>query len=504
MNRRGFLQISATALLPILLGIFPGRDDEDDEFTVEVLSNRSFGHLLRESMNTAPSSEVVTDYIIVGGGIAGMSAAMTLNTKNFLLFEAGDRYGGSSASATWKSTNFATGAHYELAYPSNFGQEVKSLLTEIDVIEYNEASQLHEFIDKKFVIKSTDQEQCFDQGFVRSDVLADATGLAEFSKALQPFEGQMPLPTRLIDPQHHHLNNITFKDFLNSKFALSADLEQRISYQMLDDWGGDCSQVSALAGIHYYMCRPYDTQEVELLSPPQGNSYFIEKMIGKLPSLDALKTNSLVRSVRETEEGVEAEILNVNGTVQLVKAKGLIYAGQKHALKYIMQGTEQLFSNDYVPWVVLNIVCKKGVDFSKWQNDVLTDKLNFLGFVSSIPQKTRSAEYDVFTAYYCFDSLERGELVKIEQAPRALANTTIDLIEEATGSTLRKYVTHVNVNLIGHAMPMAKPGYLTFSDVPSFSDKIMFAGVDTGRLPLFYEACDSGIQAAQKLMNTLT
>ena len=49
-------------------------------------------------------------------------------------------------------------------------------------------------------------------------------------------------------------------------------------------------------------------------------------------------------------------------------------------------------------------------------------------------------------------------------------------------------------------MPIPKPEYLSFKDVPSHSSNIIFAGVDTGRLPLFYEACDSGIQAGKKLL----
>jgi len=48
-----------------------------------------------------------------------------------------------------------------------------------------------------------------------------------------------------------------------------------------------------------------------------------------------------------------------------------------------------------------------------------------------------------------------------------------------------------------------KLNYLTFDNVPQFSERIIFAGVDTGRLPLFYEACDSGLQAANQLLANL-
>lgn len=500
MNRRGFIQISSVAILPILVGIFSNFDKKKLKYTIKVQSNRKFGHILRHSIHTKPTTEVITDYIIVGGGIAGISAAHALKDERFLLFEGAPRLGGSSASESYKSTRFAMGAHYELAYPNSYGEDVLNLLTHLNVIRYNSEHALHEFIDEQYLINPEHSEQSYVNDKIEDDVLANAKGLAEFKKCLLPFYGEMHLPSRLIDSKYHYLNAISFTDFLNSKFELSADLEHRISYQMLDDWGGTCAEVSALAGIHYYTCRPYDTKDVQLFSAPFGNSYFAEKMIGDLPNLQALHTNTLVKKIVQTQTGVEAEVVDKEGKVTLVKAKGLVYAGQKHALKYIFETEEQLFDNTYAPWVVLNIVCKKGIDFTKWQNDVLTEDLNFLGFVNSKQQHTRSKEFDTFTAYYCFKPEERQHLIDIEAHPDAFVAATIKLIEDKTKTLIEDKVVHVNVNMMGHAMPIAKPNYLTLDNVPEHKNNIVFAGVDTGRLPLFFEACDSGLQAGKKII----
>ncbi|WP_027418977.1 NAD(P)-binding protein [Crocinitomix catalasitica] len=504
MNRRGFIQISSVAALPILLGIFPRNKGKQVPYKINVRSNRSFGHLLREKANVKPTSTLSTDFIIVGGGVAGIAAATVLRDQDFLLFEGDDRLGGSSASASWKTTEFATGAHYELAYPETFGQEVIALLRELDIISFNSETALYEFNDKAYIISGDEMEQCFNGELLLSEVMEAAEGIQDFNKALKPFIGQMHLPTRLIGEEYQYLNALSFKDFLEGQFDLSADLSQRISYQMLDDWGAQIDEVSALAGIHYYTCRPYNTKDVELFSAPNGNAYFTEKMIGLLSNPEAFVTNTFVRSVRETADGVEAEVLNKNGSIQLVKAKGLIYAGQKHALKYILAQEESRFQNSYAPWLVLNIVCRKGVDFEKWQNDIITPELQFLGFINSSKQHARPSEFDVFTAYYCFKEEDRGKLVEIEKNPDEFVAGTIALIEEETGTALSDFVAYVNVNVLGHAMPIAKPGYLSFNDVPSFSDRIVYAGVDTGRLPLFFEACDSGLQAGEKILNNIT
>lgn len=501
MNRRGFIQISSAALLPILLGIFPRSSRRKPKYSILVKSNRSFGHLLRKMAHAKPVRSRDTDFVIVGGGIAGLAAATQLVGQNFLLFEADERLGGSSACDYWKDTVFATGAHYELAYPKTYGKEVIDLMKKMNVIRFNDFTRLYEFVDEEYVIREANLEQCFIGGEVFGDVLEDAEGLEAFEKILSEFNGKMLLPTRLIDDKYHHLNTISFKAFLQSRMNLSEELEKRISYQMLDDWGGKCDQVSALAGIHYYVCRPYNEQSVPLFSPPNGNSYFLEKMIGFTDAQEAFEVSTLVRSIKEVEDGVEVEIINADHEVELIRTKKVVYAGQKHALKYILRTDNPLFENSYAPWMVLNFICRKGIDFDKWQNDVLTDKLEFLGFVSSKAQRSRSAEYDVFTAYYCLEDIDRQRLVDIEQASSEFVEATIELIEKETGTSLTEYLEHVNVKLMGHAMPIPKPGYLSFDDVPSYSSNVIFAGVDTGRLPLFFEACDSGIQAGRKLLN---
>lgn len=500
MNRRGFIQISSVALLPLLLGIFPKRRKEVGAYTISVESNRKFGHLIRETSQCAPSREITTDYAIIGGGIAGLSAATQLNGKDFLLFEASEKLGGSSASGAWKDTYFSTGAHYDLAYPTNFGSEVIELLKALNIVQFNPHTELYEFVDEKYVIPANSLEQCFWKGDPLKDALEGAKGVEEFKAILHQFEGKMPLPTRLIAEEFHYLDRMSFTDFLSSKMKLEEDLERRISYQMLDDWGGKCNEISALAGIHYYMCRPYEEKDVQVFSPPNGNSYFIEKMVGSLENLNAIHVNTLARSIRETENGVEIEIITPEKEIVRVNAKHLIYAGQKHTLNYLLKTEKPLFTNSYAPWMVINFVCKKGIEFATWQNDVLTNELEFLGFVNSTKQKTRSEEHDVFTAYYCFSEKDIARLVAFEENPEAIIQATLQLIERETNRDLTPHLEHVNIHLMGHAMPIPKPNYLSFKDVPSYSKNIVFAGVDTGRLPLFYEACDSGIQAARKLL----
>ena len=503
MNRRGFIQISAAALLPVLIGIFPRNRDKEQTYSIKVDSNRSFGHKLRESFQVAPTRFSETDYVIVGGGIAGMAAALMLDGLNYRLFE-GDKYlGGSSAASSWKTVRFATGAHYELAYPKNFGKELIDELLKMNVIYWNEENQLYQFVDRQYVIKSDKAEQCFVAHEQFEEVLDGVDGIEAFNELMKGFVGKMPLPTRLIEQKHHHLNEISFARFLTDNLKLNPDLKQRIDYQMIDDWGAKSDEISALAGIHYYTCRPYYEKDVELFSPPNGNAYFIEKMVGQLSTVQPIETETMVKAIRKVENGVEVEVYHPDGKVEQVLAKGVIYAGQKHSLKYILPEAAPLFDNTYVPWVILNIVCDKTVSFEKWQNDVVTDNLEFLGFVDSGYQKQESDTHKVLTVYYCFDSNNREYLVEIEQEPEVFVQETIRLIESETDYEFSDKIEHVELKIRGHAMAIPKPGYLSFNNIPNYSSKIVFAGVDTGRLPLFTEAFDSGLQAGKQIIKNV-
>ena len=52
------------------------------------------------------------------------------------------------------------------------------------------------------------------------------------------------------------------------------------------------------------------------------------------------------------------------------------------------------------------------------------------------------------------------------------------------------------IKVMGHAMPIPAPGYLLKDANNASNAEMIYAGVDNGRLPLLYEALDSGLQAA--------
>jgi len=461
------------------------------------------GHLIFESKKWRKRFVKELDYLIVGGGVSGLSAAYQLQNKDYLLFELGHNIGGSSSSATYQKTIFSQGAHYDWSYPENYGKEVLALFKKLDIISFNPKEGLWNFKDKKYIIKGQ-ENQSLVKGCFFNDYLEQFDEFPQFFSIIKQFAGKMHLPTRLIDKDTQKLDKITFKKFLDENgFTPQKDFINSLNYQLIDDYGAGCETVSALAGIHYYMCRPYYSQKMELFSPPQGNSYFIEKLQQK--TKENIKTKHVVKKITPNGNKFLVDIINIKTKeIDQYLTKNIIYAGQKHALKYILPEQHQLFSsNIYSPWVVVNIILSKPIASNGiWQNEFPLHNNNFMGFIDSKAQKTKSNH--VLTCYYCFPPEERKDLPKLKNNLEHFTKNTISYLNEYFDTDLTTSIEKVFVKVMGHAMPIPTTNYL-FKDKNNerLYPNLTFAGVDNGRLPLLFEAVDSGIKAVKELEKTI-
>ena len=496
MKRRDFIKISSVSLAALLVDGCASHSN----YSIEFRNDMSVGHLVMGSDQFPITKSLNTDVLIVGGGIAGMTAAYQLKDQNFLLFELSDVLGGSSSGSSYKNTPLCHGAHYDLSYPSNYGRDVLQMLEELDIIQYDTFTDSWKFVDKQYLISKNRESRTFAHGDFRKDVLPDEPEKAEFIALMQTFMGNMPMPTRLIDESHRHLNDVSFLDWLKEKIPVSEQFIEGLDYHMKDDFGAGSASVSALAGIHYFACRPYGVKPVELFSPPEGNSYFINKIHEKLPH-ERIITSSLVKMIKEIGEGFEVEVIDVHKKeITLVSCSKIIYSGQKHALKYIFPKDFPLFlKNMYAPWVVVNVVLKNSLENDAfWQNEIFSDDPSLLGFVDSSAQYSPERGSHVLTVYYCFKPEEREMMSLIETRKEIFIDQTVDRLEHYFDKSLINRIEKIYITQMGHAMPIPIPGYL-FVDANDFKSNanLVYAGVDNGKLPLLFEALDSGIVAAK-------
>lgn len=498
MRRREFVKSSALITLPLLLKSCHWKTGKR-AFPINVYSDAKTGHTIYKSNSFTRVKDKSIETLVVGGGIAGVAAASKLHGSDYLLCELSEDLGGTSSAHKKDTFIFSQGAHYDLSYPSNYGSEVLQFLEDLNIIKYQSWNDRWSFVDDQYLIKHRRKNQCYDNGEFRKDVLKESELKTAFLALMGEYKNEMILPTRLIASKHRYLSEITFLEFLNEKLTLTPEFIRGLDYHMKDDYGSDASKVSALAGIHYFACRPYYDEIVELFSPPEGNNYFINKMTGRL-SKEQLLTQHLVRKIDETASGFSVEIIDIqNRQVKLVETKKVIYAGQKHALKYIYSPGYELFRDNAVaPWMVVNVVIKNELQkLGYWQNEMLTEDPTFLGFVDSDTQQG-NMDYRVLTGYYCLPPGSREDLINAEENKAAIAEMTIKHMNNYFKEDITALVRRVDIKVMGHAMPIPKPGYL-FNDKNEVSknEKIFYAGVDNGRLPLLFEALDSGLTAVK-------
>ena len=494
MKRRDFLKYGSVGVtLPFWL---QHCDFASTDYPIHLNSDHATGHLLLESEEWPTGKPETIEIAIVGGGLAGLTAAYQLRDSNFRLFELSTKLGGTVSSETYQNFQFSQGAHYDLAYPENYGREVLKLLEELKIIKYEPWKRAYGFTDHQHIIPYYRRQQCYDQGKRRRDVIPESNLKDEFVEVMLRFSNEMKMPTRLIDPKFHYLDKVTFYEFLSSQIAITNEFKRQVDYHMLDDYGGTSDMVSALAGVHYFACRPYYTENVDLFSPPNGNEYFADALMKRLDK-NRLKASHLVNSIIKQGDNYELRIINLNEKrIELIRAERVIYAGQKHALKYVYPEQEDLFNNRYAPWMVVNLITKQvdGV-YGYWQNEYLGENKNFLGFIdSSVQSQGKLVGKRVFTAYYCLNEDDREYLTTVGKARERIAKETQEYIEEMLNSRINVEAAFMKV--MGHAMPIPQPGYLFADANDSESAEIIYAGVDNGRLPLLFEAMDSGILAA--------
>ena len=272
---------------------------------------------------------------------------------------------------------------------------------------------------------------------------------------------------------------------------------------MMDDYGAGADEVSALAGIHYFQCRPYTSGDVGVFSPPEGNGYFVEKLAKTLPT-ESLLTGHLVWRIEPLDDGFMVDVLDVRDNQRKrFQVDKVVYAGHKQGLRYILPQASQPFAHvTYAPWIVMNFLLEsRRFDQVWWQNEVIDEDPRFLGFVNSMAQAREAQGMEVLTAYYCLPQSERQLMLDLDQKGwTEWAARALNLVNIAMDGKIADKVRRVFVKLHGHGMPIPAPGYL-FRDANEnrpFAN-LVYAGVDNGRLPLIYEAFDSGLEAARLL-----
>lgn len=491
-----------------------------------------FGHLIRKGVFPSISSEERIEVAIIGGGIAGLSAANRLLRKgktNFRVYELESQFGGNSRSGENRITAYPWGAHY-LPVPNEESEYVREFCEEHGISQgkdtenrplYREEFLCHELEERLFV-HGKFQNGIIPTIGVNETERGQYKAFFELMESYRQAKGRdgkfafaIPMELSSQDPEFLNLDSQSFASFLDGKGLTAPPLRWYTNYCCRDDYGTTEQDTSAWAGIHYFAGRRAfggNIKGEQLLTWPEGNGFLVKKLMGKIQPY--LQKDRLIYSIEKKEDRVLLSALDTQTEKTLrIEAKAIIYAAPRFTFPYICKqetSTRSAYKDTlhYAPWVVGNISVENSPDVKSLAWDNVSYHSESLGFVVSTHQKLEQDIGQSVLSWY----MPLSRSTPAEERKAALERSLEDwqrLIQsdlQKTHKELLPHITAIDVCVWGHAMIRPEPGFLWGKARRALLEpegRIFFAHSDMSGLSLFEEAQYRGIVAADDLLRLL-
>lgn len=497
------------------------------------------GHKLRDGIRVVPSSDrwQQVGVVIVGGGIAGLSAAWRLlkaGFEDFILLELEPAPGGTSRSGDSRSAivPYPWGAHY-LPVPMKDNSALISLLEEMGVVEATDESG-EPVIAEQFLCRDP-EERIFYKGRWYEGLYLQAGASPDDLAQLDKFNAEVsawvgwrdqqgrrafaiPIGAGSADAEVTALDKISMAEWLKARNLTSSRLRWLVDYSCRDDYGLTVDQTSAWAGLFYFASRvPYSGAEAQpLITWPEGNGRLVSHLYNKTKAKVrlGLAVADLVPTVPGGNRGVDVIAMDSVGGTDGFHADRVIFAAPQFLTQYLIRPYREnapahTMEFQYGAWMVANLFLKdrpRSLGFPLAWDNVLYESPS-LGYVVATHQRGLDRGPTVFTYYYplCDDDPRRARSKLLETNWRGWADITLTDLGRAHPE-IRSLVTHLDVMRWGHAMVRPRPGFIWSGALAAAQRPfrgIHFAHTDLSGIAIFEEAFHHGIRAAEEVLSVV-
>ena len=491
-------------------------------------ANQKVGHMLLEAGHIPPAETEKAGIVIVGSGIAGLSAAGELQkqrSSDFLLLELDEKIGGNAASGVNAVSAYPWGAHY-VPIPGSEAVFVRELFEELGIIEGYNSKGLPVY--NEFYLCADPMERLFIHGHWQEGMIPqlgisdkDRLQYREFFGQMEKFrqargnDGRrafsIPIDLSSGDSRFLKYDAMSMSRYLSDNGWDSEYLRWYVNYCCRDDYGCTMENVSAWAGIHYFAGRSGIAANADshaVVTWPEGNGWIVNRMAEKIRG--NIRCNACVLNIESIGDKVAVDYFDTKRAVTVrILSDAVIYAAPRFtAFKTIKDFRDRLpayaGSFGYGPWMIANITLKevpegKGAPLS-WDN--VSYNSESLGYVVANHQDvTLHREKTVLTYYFPLTSgdpaAERQRAMKMtfdEWAGMIIKD--LSLMHPGISSLIEE----LNVWLWGHAMVRPVPGFLwgkARRQAMKPHGKIYFANSDMSGISIFEEAQYRGIMASR-------
>ncbi len=530
IKRRKFLHVGAMGFLGTFLGRCGLPTKSKDTFSIEIKRpSLKLGHLFRDGFSfPEPKESEYQDVLIIGGGISGLSAARKMTKtgiKKVKLLEMEPEVGGNSRSGSNQWGAYPLGAHY-LPLPSLDSVPLINFLKEADVITGFDLKGIPEY--NPYYLCHDPHERLFIHGYWQEGLIpqkgipkADEEQIERFQdhmKQLRFMKGgdgrwlfDLPIDLSSEEPSYRRLDEISFAQWLTDNGFTSPYLLWYCNYCMRDDYGGDCTKVSAWAGIHYFCSRREDEvhEKGSILTWPEGNA-FLMKALRRQSDID-VGTSEM--AIKIEEKGEEVEVVTYLADRQVTKryrSRQVILCTPAMLSKRLLS-EKQMVRPASVPWVVCNVSLKvlhQGPGLSLCWDNVFYGSQS-LGYIYANHQSLKTHHDAInLSLYWPMDqediSTERRSLLtKDEEYWKSKVIKELSIAHRIS----EEDILHIEVWQWGHGMVRPEVNYLWNKRLknapPTANRNIHFAHTDFGGISVFEEAFYQGYRAAESVIDQL-
>ncbi|MBL9009374.1 MAG: NAD(P)-binding protein [Myxococcales bacterium] len=400
--------VLAAGLASLSAGCLPRRDPGLGHIRGEILGpSDGRGHSLRDGgeglRGRAIAEQERVDVAILGGGVAGLSAAWRLSRAgldHFRVLELEDELGGTSRPGENHVTTYPWGAHY-LPVPSRNLDALCELLRELDILRGFDAGG--RALCREETLCRAPQERVFFKGRWYEGLYLRVGASAEDQRQFERFHDEVSRWVKAVSsdgrrafslPRAHsapevaaELDQLTMATYLDRLGLSSWRLRWYVDYACRDDFGLRATQCSAWAGMHYFAARLLhgDDSPPEVLTWPEGNGYLVRRLAQHVGDESAsrrgrLRPRSLVVDVRALPNAgpgadtVEVLYLDLSqdpdprkAPLCSLRARRAIWALPAFLRRHVLADYRQrpdsvpawLQQFTYAPWLVANLTLRR-------------------------------------------------------------------------------------------------------------------------------------------------
>ena len=500
VSRRRFIQSAGFSVIGLSLKSEPKIEGS--------FVNDSFqqGHLLRDrAAFPAPRRTVKVPIVIIGGGIAGLSAAWRLQKKgfhDFILLEMNDQAGGNSRWGENEITAYPWAAHY-VPVPGPKAVYVRELMQDLGVLKDGRWEERY--------LCFSPQERIFLYGKWQEGIepaiglrAGDRDQFRRFQQHVENFRatGNFTVPMELGRSRSTaNLDGISFSEWLRNQGLVSPILSWYMNYCCRDDYGATTDHTSAWAGIQYFASR--EPEEKGPLTWPEGNGWIVRRLLERVGVF--VRTGAMVYRIRPSKRSVSVFAADTE-----YQAEFAIFAAPTFLAPYLIEGMAPLHDFEYSPWLTANLTLDRlprtyGGE-PTWDNVFMESPM--LGYVDAMHQSLRThIDRTVWTFYWALaDGSPSDKRLRLLKSDWTYWKEAILHDLERVHTDIRQCVSRIDIMRMGHAMARPQVGAIFSREretLRKLSGRILFANSDLSGFSIFEEAQYRGVIAAETAVDTV-